>query len=117
LYNELLECLTQEWQALVNSQEEAILALAARKEHILKNLQALASGDEATNQSDQEREVLTRLKGRVAEAQNRNRRFIAAALETINEFLGHLQASPPGTYHSAGKVAAAPGASFFHRQA
>jgi flagellar biosynthesis/type III secretory pathway chaperone len=35
LYEDLLECLEQEWQALVNSQEDAILTLAARKEQIL----------------------------------------------------------------------------------
>ena len=36
LYRQLLECLEEEWQALISSQEEAILALAARKKKFWK---------------------------------------------------------------------------------
>ena len=115
LYNELLECLEQEWQALVNSQEDDILTLAARKEQILGEI--LRVRDQKTPDSEgQEHELLSRLKRQAATTQARNHRLIAAALETIQDFLGFLQSAPPGIYQSAGKVEATPGNSFFHRQ-
>ncbi len=116
LYEELLECLEQEWQALIKSQEDAILALAARKEQILGEI--LRVKDQKTPDPEgAEEELLNRLKRQAATAQARNHRLIATALETIQEFLGYLQSPPPGIYHSAGKVETAPGNSFFHRQA
>jgi flagellar biosynthesis/type III secretory pathway chaperone len=116
LYEELLECLEQEWQALINSQEDAILALAARKEQILGEI--LRVRDQKTpNPEGQEHEFLNRLKRQAATAQARNHRLIATALETVQDFLGYLQSAPPGIYHSAGKVETTPGNSFFHRQA
>ena len=36
LYQKLLDCLAQEWDALITSQEEAILLLAAEKEQLLE---------------------------------------------------------------------------------
>jgi hypothetical protein len=116
LYEELLECLEQEWQALINSQEEAILALAARKEQILGEILRVRD-QKISNPGEQEHELLSRLKRQAATNQARNHRLIAAALETIQDFLGFLQAAPPGIYHAAGKVEATPGNSFFHRQA
>lgn len=117
LYEELLECLEEEWQALINSQEDAILVLAAQKEHILGKILALTSGREISDPEGQEDELLSRVKRQAAAAQARNHRLIAAALETIQDFLGHLQSSPPGIYHSAGKVETVPGSPLFHRQA
>jgi hypothetical protein len=117
LYEELLECLEGEWQALINSQEDAILVLAAQKEHILEKILALTSGRAISNPERQEDYVLSQLKRQAAAAQARNHRLIAAALETIQDFLGYLQSSPPGIYHSAGKVETVPGSPLFHRQA
>ena len=68
LYRELLECLEKEWQALVNSQEEAILALAAQKEHILEKIIALNRGRNLADPGG-EPEPLRRLKQQVAETQ------------------------------------------------
>jgi hypothetical protein len=116
LYQDLLDCLENEWQALVNSQEDAILTQAAQKEQILAAI-AHASREALTIPEDQENELLNRLRNRAAAAQARNHRLIAAALETIQDFLGYLQSAPPGIYHAAGKVENAPGSSFFHRQA
>jgi flagellar biosynthesis/type III secretory pathway chaperone len=116
LYEELLECLDQEWQALVSSQEEAILALAVRKEHILGEI--LRVRDQKTlDPGGPEHELLIRLKRQAATAQARNHLLIAAALETIQDFLGYLKSAPPGIYQSAGKVEDTQGNSFFHRQA
>jgi flagellar biosynthesis/type III secretory pathway chaperone len=116
LYEELLECLEQEWQALVNAQEDAILALAAQKEQILGKILRL-KGQNLPNPRGQDQKLLNRLKHRVATTQARNHRLIAVALETIQDFFGQLQSAPPGIYHSAGKVESTPGNSFFHRQA
>jgi flagellar biosynthesis/type III secretory pathway chaperone len=116
LYEELLECLEQEWQALVNSQEDAILTMAARKEQILGEI--LRVRDQNTPiPGGPDQELLGRLKRQAAAIQARNHRLIATALETIQDFLGFLQAGPPGIYHAAGKVETTPGNSFFHRQA
>jgi hypothetical protein len=116
LYEELLECLEQEWQALVNTQEEAILALAARKEQILGEILRVKAQN-IPNPESQEPEFLNRLKRQVSTTQARNHRLIVAALETIQDFLGNLHSAAPGIYHSAGKVENTPGNSFFHRQA
>jgi len=116
LYQELLECLEKEWHALLVSEEEAILSLAAQKEQILEKINevTLSSTQQA---GDQSAEKLLRLKRHAAAAQARNHRLIAAALETVQDFLGYLQSGPPGTYQAAGKVDTASGSSYFHRQA
>jgi flagellar biosynthesis/type III secretory pathway chaperone len=116
LYRELLECLQNEWQALVNSKEDAILALAAEKEHILEKIIDFTRSQGIPDPGS-EAEALRRLKQQVAEAQARNHRLITTTLETIQEFLGCLKSAPPGTYHAAGKVETIPASSFFHRQA
>ena len=114
LYEELLECLEQEWQALIQSREEAILALAARKEQILGEILRLK--DQETPAPGPDQNLLNRLKHQAATIQARNHRLIAAALETIQDFVGLLQSAPPGIYHAAGKVETTSGNSFFHRQ-
>lgn len=117
LYRELLACFEEEWQALLNSQEETILTLATKKEQILKKIVTADPGKGISDPKGQETKLLDRLKHQAATAQARNHRLITAALETIQDFLGQLQLAPPGTYHSAGKVETTPGSSFFHRQA
>jgi len=114
LYEALLACLEQEWLALVAAREDAILALAAEKEHLLNELISLHRDKDTANP---EADPLRQLKEQVARAQARNHRLITAALETITDFLGLLQKAPPGIYQAAGKVEAAAGKSFFHRQA
>ena len=116
LYRELLECLEKEWQALIKSQEDAILALAAQKENILEKIIRLKRGRDNSDSAG-EADPLRRLKHQVADAQARNHRLIITALETIQDFLGYLQSAPPGIYHSAGKVETTPGNSSFHRRA
>ncbi|MEJ2091279.1 MAG: hypothetical protein P8X65_03705 [Syntrophobacterales bacterium] len=113
LYQKLFDCLEKEWQALITSQEDAILTLAAEKEHILEKI----AGGNPIQPSGPEAEELQRWRHQVADAQSRNQRLIVAALETIQDFLRYLQSAPPGIYHAAGKVEATPGNSFFHRQA
>jgi len=117
LYQELFECLEKEWQALITSQEDAILTLAVEKEHILEKVAGGNPGLTASPPSGPEAEQLQSLKRQVADAQSRNQRLIVAALETVQDFLSYLQSAPPGIYQSAGKVEATPGNSFFHRQA
>ncbi|MGQ9688123.1 MAG: hypothetical protein ACUVXF_04955 [Desulfobaccales bacterium] len=107
----------KEWQALVNSQEEAILALASRKEQILKDIIFLASSRQPSECLESEKQFLHRLKHEVATAQTRNHRLITTALETIQDFLAILNPPPPGIYQPCGKVEASPGNSLFHRQA
>ncbi len=116
LYEELIECLEQEWQALIKSQEDAILALASRKEQILGEILRVRDQQKPTPEGPDQK-ILGRLKRQAAAIQARNHRLIATALETIQDFLGYLQSAPPGIYHSAGKVETTPGNSFFHRQA
>jgi flagellar biosynthesis/type III secretory pathway chaperone len=111
----LLECLEEEWHALVSSREDAILALAAQKEHLLKKLIRLNRDEGKSTRADGE--PLLRLKRKIASAQARNHQLITTTLEAIQDFLGCLQSAPPGTYHAAGKVEISPGSSFFHRQA
>lgn len=116
-YQKLFDCLEKEWQALITSQEDAILSLAAEKEQILEKIAGGNPGLTASPPSGPEAEQLRRLRHQVADAQSRNQRLIAAALETVQDFLRHLHSAPPGIYHAAGKVEATPGNSFFHRQA
>jgi flagellar biosynthesis/type III secretory pathway chaperone len=117
LYQKLLECLEKEWQALVTSQEDAILTLAAEKEQILAEIVGGNPGLTGSRPNRPEGEQLQRLKDQVTAAQSRNQRLIVAALETVQDFLRYLKSAPPGIYQAAGKVKAAPGSSYFHRQA
>ena len=117
LYRQLLECLEEEWQALISSKEEAILALAGRKLEILERLTLANPKERQEGPESPADEPLYLLKRRAATAQDRNHRLIGAALEAIQDFLTHLNFAPPGTYQSAGKVANPQATSFFHRQA
>jgi flagellar biosynthesis/type III secretory pathway chaperone len=117
LYKELLQCLKVEWQALINSQEDAILALAAQKEHILAKIISAATSQDFSEVSEPDLEILKSLKHEAAQAQARNHRLITTALETIQDFLSVLQSPPPGIYHFTGKVNANSENSLFHRQA
>lgn len=117
LYQELLECLEKEWQALLISEEESILTLAATKEQILEKISEVIPNETAPQPSGPEAEQLQRLKRQVAAAQTRNNRLISAALETVQDFLGYLQSGSPGTYQAGGKVDTSSGSSYFHRQA
>ena len=116
-YQKLFECLEKEWEALITSQENAILTLAAEKEHILEKIAEGSPGLTVSPPSGPEAEELQRLQLQVADAQSRNHRLIVTALETVQDFISYLQSAPPGIYQAAGKVEATPGNSFFHRQA
>ncbi len=117
LYRQLLECLEEEWQALISSKEEAILALAGRKVEILEHLTLAHPKERQEDLASPGDESLYLLKRQAATAQARNHRLIGAALEAIQDFLTHLNLAPPGTYQSAGKVENPQAPSFFHRQA
>ena len=90
------------------------MALAAEKEVILEEI---TEGSFSLTAIPSEAEHLHRLKHQVAAAQVRNHRLIAAALETVQDFLGYLKSPPAGVYQAAGKVEATSGNSFFHREA
>jgi len=115
-YQKLLDCLEKEWRALVTSQEEDILILAAEKEQILKKIMEANPSLTGLAPNGPEAAQLQSLQRQVAAAQTRNQRLITAALETVQDFLGYLQSGSPGIYQAAGKVETSPGSSFFHRQ-
>lgn len=117
LFKELLDCLEREWQALISSQEDAILALAAQKEQTLEKIINATAGLNPTEVTKGDQEILKRLKRETAQAQARNHRLITATLETIQDFLAVLQSPPPGVYQVTGKVEAKLANSLFHRQA
>ncbi|MEW6659319.1 MAG: hypothetical protein AB1424_11735 [Thermodesulfobacteriota bacterium] len=121
LYQELLECLEQEAQALAAAQEETILSLAASKEEILERLLQVKkaraelpapAADEAALQKD-----LARLQRQVATRNLRNREIISASLEVIQDFIGQFLPPGPGLYRQEGRVEAGSGRTLFHRQA
>lgn len=121
LYQELLECLEQEAQALAAAQEETILSLAASKEEILERLLKVKKAraelpapgaDEAALQKD-----LARLQRQVATRNLRNREIITASLEVIQDFIGQFLPPGPGLYRQEGRVEAGSGRTLFHRQA
>jgi flagellar biosynthesis/type III secretory pathway chaperone len=122
LYQELLECLEQEAQALATAQEETILSLAVSKEDILERLLGVkkartelpapaAAGDEALEQD------LVRLQRQVASRNLRNREIIFASLEVIQDFISQFLPPGPGLYRSEGRVEKGSGRTLFHRQA
>ena len=121
LYQELLECLEQEAQALATAQEETILSLAVSKEDILERLlgvkkartelPAPAAGEEALEQD------LVRLQRQVASRNLRNREIIFASLEVIQDFISQFLPPGPGLYRSEGRVEKGSGRTLFHRQA
>jgi flagellar biosynthesis/type III secretory pathway chaperone len=121
LYQELLECLEQEAQALATAQEETILSLAVSKEEILERLlgvkkartelPAPAANDAALEQD------LVRLQRQVASRNLRNREIIFASLEVIQDFISQFLPPGPGLYRSEGRVEKGSGRTLFHRQA
>ena len=122
LYQELLECLEQEAQALATAQEETILSLAVSKEDILERLLGVkkarmelpapaAAGEEALEQD------LVRLQRQVASRNLRNREIIFASLEVIQDFISQFLPPGPGLYRSEGRVEKGSGRTLFHRQA
>ena len=120
LYQELLECLEQEAQALATAQEETILSLASSKEEILARLLgAKKAREENPTLSEMEPGLpdLARLQRRVAALNLRNREIIAASLEVIQEFINQFLPPGPGLYRQEGQVEVGSGRTLFHRQA
>lgn len=116
LYQRLLDCLEEEWLALIHAREEIILTLAARKEEILRLLSHRHPHSPSPAEETRTQKLL-QLQQQVAHAQARNLRLTNAALEVIQDFLDQLNGGPPGLYQGAGKMETPPGTSFFHRQA
>jgi hypothetical protein len=106
--------LEEEWLALIQAQEEAILALARRKEEILTKLSRLRGDRQVTAAGEETPEIL-QLQNQIAQRQRRNLSLINAGLEVIQDFLFQLNAASPGMYQGGGKVQTFPGTSFFHR--
>jgi|UniRef100_A0A7C3WIL7 flagellar biosynthesis/type III secretory pathway chaperone len=100
LYEELIDCLEEEAQALVNARAEAILAVAARKELLVDRLLELKRLQEKVPRPAPP-EKLANLQRRVAAANARNRQIAAASLEVVQEFLARFQPPDPGLYHPA----------------
>lgn len=120
LYQELLECLEAETQALVKAEEELILAAAARKELLVDRLlqmqRARADGPEPPA-ADENLGRLASLQRQAAAANARNRELAAASLEVIQEFLVQFQPADPGIYRPGGQAKPAAEAALFQRQA
>jgi flagellar biosynthesis/type III secretory pathway chaperone len=121
LYQELLECLEQEAQALAVAREETILSLAVTKEDILERLLQVKKArkelpaPEASEASLQKE--LDRLKRQVASRNLRNREIISASLEVIQDFISQFFPPGPGLYRPEGRVEVGSGRTLFHRQA
>jgi flagellar biosynthesis/type III secretory pathway chaperone len=119
LYQELLECLEQELQALNLAQEETILGLAAYKEEILGRLLGVKKTREEHSPptgSEADLQELAQLQRQVAAHNLRNREIISASLEVIQEFINQFHPPGPGLYRSEGQVAPGSGRTLFHRQ-
>jgi flagellar biosynthesis/type III secretory pathway chaperone len=120
LYQELLECLEQEAQALGAAQEETILSLATSKEEILERLLGVKKAKEENPPGPQNNaglRDLARLQRQVATRNLRNREIIAASLEVIQEFINQFLPPGPGLYKPEGRVDQGSGRTLFHRQA
>ncbi len=120
LYEELLDCLEKETQALLNAREEDILAAAARKELLLDRLLQMkrAQGDGLqTTATGRHKEQLMHLQGQVAAANARNREIVVTSLEVIQEFLAQFQPPGPGLYQPAGQAKSIQEGALFQRQA
>jgi flagellar biosynthesis/type III secretory pathway chaperone len=121
LYQELLDCLEQEAQALAAAQEETILSLAASKEEILARLlqvkKARTELPEPTANEMPLQDDLARLQRQVASRNLRNREIISASLEVIQDYLSQFLPPGPGLYRQEGRVDPGSGRTLFHRQA
>lgn len=116
LYEELLECLEEESQALVSTREEAILAAAARKEALLERLLELKQVPESVSPPENQAR-LEQLKRQVAAANARNREIALFSLELIREFLAQLQPPGPGLYQMTKPATAVQENALFNRRA
>jgi len=120
LYQELLECLDQEAQALGTAQDETILGLAAFKEEILRQLLEVKKAREEQSfeaENNAGLENLAHLQRQVAVRNLRNREIIAASLEVIQEYISQFLPPGPGLYRQEGQMEAGCGRTLFHRQA
>ena len=120
LYQELLECLDQEAQALGTAQDETILGLAAFKEEILRQLLEVKKAREEQSleaENNAGLENLAHLQRQVAVRNLRNREIIAASLEVIQEYISQFLPPGPGLYRQEGQMDAGCGRTLFHRQA
>ncbi len=120
LYQELLECLEQEAQALAAAQEETILSLARAKEDILERLLGVKKArleQPAPAASEILQKDLAHLERKVATLNLRNREIISASLEVIQDFISQFLPSGPGLYRPEGRVEKGSGRALFHRQA
>lgn len=120
LYQELLDCLDAETQALVSGQEELIMAAVGRKELLLDRLlqvqQAHAGGPEPPAPVE-EGKRLAALQEQVAVINGRNRELAAASLEVVQEFLAQFRSADAGVYRPGGQAKPVPEATLFQRQA
>ena len=98
LYQQLLECLEQERQALAAADEETIISLATLKGNLLEQLQHLVQGRPKGPAAPEDEVLLAHLRRRVAAAHRRNHALIGASLEVIQDFLRQLQPREAGTY-------------------
>ena len=117
LYQELLECLEQERQALTRADEEAILSQASLKILILERLQGLDEAGHPVSLNLQEATTLQHLRRQAAAAHHRNHVLITASLEVVQEFLGQLLPQGTGTYGPPGPGGGFSGQALFHRRA
>ena len=120
LYQELLECLETETQALVNAQAEGILAAVARKELLLDCLLQMRrsrTDEPEPSVADEHTERLAFLQHQVAATNMRNRELAVASLEVIQDFLAQFQPCDSGVYRSGGQAKPVPEAALFQRQA
>ena len=120
LYEELLDCLEGETQALGRAHEETILAAAARKEVLLERLLRLKKTRPSVSEPPASPGDLARreyLQRQVSVANARNRDLAVASLEVVQEFLAQFQRPDPGLYQPVGQAKSIPEAALFQRQA
>ena len=121
LYQELLECLEQEAQALATTrEEETILGLAALKMELLEKMLAVKKAREEQTPGTENAAALqdlTRLQRQVGARNLRNREIIFASLEVIQDYINQFIPPGPGLYQHGGQLAAGSGRNLFHRQA
>lgn len=117
LARQLLLCLEREEQALRTAAEAEILAVAREKEAILARLRAWQVQEtEGPGGAPVTLAIPADLRRRLATQAARNRAFVEAALETIQDFLHLLSPPGPGTYEPEGRLTAGHGGSLVHRQ-
>ncbi len=113
LYRQLLACLEEEEEALKAAREEEILALAGKKEAILRELAARCLASSAIPEGPGE---LRDMKRRVTAQASRNRALITAALEVIRDLWGLLVPPGVGLYQAGGQLQGGQGGALLRRQ-